>query len=161
MRRLVKWNIGRISIFDFAIRMALSTCHRLWYAEWTSSAGMSVLVRYPFSPSHLSSASSFVVIADHLNVSIHLQELVITSLVYVAFRKRTTSVCFFRQYIPFTCCGHLVRSVVRISHQQLTSVTFVILDHPPVDLRLPKYPFLYLPTLVPDFYNNNIFVSFA
>lgn len=65
---------------------------------------------------------------------------------------------FFRQYIPFTCCGHLVRSIVRIFNLQLMSVTFVIFDHPLVNLRLPKYPFLYLPTLVPDFYGNNIFV---
>lgn len=28
----MKWNIGRILIFDFAIRKALSTRQKLWYA---------------------------------------------------------------------------------------------------------------------------------
>lgn len=42
--RRVKWNIGRISIFDLDILKARSTCHRLWYAAYTCEAGMSVLV---------------------------------------------------------------------------------------------------------------------
>lgn len=32
MRLRVKWNMGRISIFDLAMRKARSTCQRLWYA---------------------------------------------------------------------------------------------------------------------------------
>ena len=46
MRLRVKWNMGRISIFDLAIRKARSTCQRLWYAVYTSCIGISVLVRY-------------------------------------------------------------------------------------------------------------------
>ena len=45
IRRHVKWNMGRISIFDLAMRKAFSTFQRLWYAVKTSSVGISVLVR--------------------------------------------------------------------------------------------------------------------
>ena len=44
MRRRIKWNI-RISILDFAMRNARSTCHRLWYSEYTCLTGTAVLIR--------------------------------------------------------------------------------------------------------------------
>ena len=47
MRRRVKWNMGRISIFDFEMRKALSTCHKLWYAAYISPAGKAVTYAYP------------------------------------------------------------------------------------------------------------------
>ena len=45
MRRRIKWNMVRISILDFAMRNARSSCHRLWYAEYTCLTGTAVLMR--------------------------------------------------------------------------------------------------------------------
>ena len=55
----VKWNIGRISKVPFEIRKARSTTHSPWYWSITRSASRSVLVRYPFNPSHLQSSAIF------------------------------------------------------------------------------------------------------
>ena len=45
MRRRIKWNMARISILDFAMRNARSTCHRLWYSEYTYLTGTALLIR--------------------------------------------------------------------------------------------------------------------
>lgn len=55
----VKWNIGRISKVPLEIRKARSTTHSPWYWSITSSAARSVLVIYPFKPSHLQSSAIF------------------------------------------------------------------------------------------------------
>ena len=55
----VKWNIGRISKVPFEMRKARSTTQSPWYWSITRSASRSVLVIYPFNPSHLQSSAIF------------------------------------------------------------------------------------------------------
>ena len=90
----------------------------------------------------------FGVIDGHFNVTLHPKELVIATLVDIILRESSATIGLFQTtYSLFPIIGILAGAVVGISDQQPLSVTFVIFDHPAVNLRLSKYPFLYLPVL--------------
>ena len=92
-----------------------------------------------------------VIIDGHLDVALQPQEPVIAPLVYVVLRQGAAPVGLLQTAHPLLpVMGILAGALVGISHQQASSVALVVLDHPSVDLRLPKYPVLYLPALVPD-----------
>ena len=56
--------MGRISRLPLLILNARSTTHKPWYCSMTSLAGRSVLVTYPFKPSHRSSSAIFSWLMD-------------------------------------------------------------------------------------------------
>lgn len=113
-----------------------------------------------FQPVPFRVSFKFVVIDGHLDVSFHFQELVITAPVHVLLCQGAAPVGLLQTAHPlFPVVGILAGAVIGISHQQPPSVAFVILDHPVINLRLTKYPFLYHPALIPDSRADNIFVA--
>jgi hypothetical protein len=71
IRFSVKWNIGLVSIVPLDILKARSTTHRPLYCATTSLGVGSVLVTYPFMPSHFSSSfilSSFILTATSFSI---------------------------------------------------------------------------------------------
>ncbi len=113
-----------------------------------------------FQPVPFRVSLKFVVIDGHLNVALHLQELVITSLVYVVFRQGATLVCLFQTLYPlFPVVGILAGTVVCISHKQTSAASLVVFHHLLVNFGLTEYPFLYPFAFVLDFRTDNIFVT--
>ena len=115
----VKWNIGRISKVPFEIRKARSTTHSPWYWFITRSVSRSVLVIYPFNPSHLQSSAIFssLILSRPLK-SPFLRDIV--QVQYLAYFLKHAQKSFHSSFEVICCCRE--KYVHSISYHTLIKV---------------------------------------
>ena len=132
----VKWNIGRIFKVPFEMRKARSITHSPRYWLITHSASRSVLVIYPFNPSHLQSSAILLHTDAYVNILTDFKELVVASALYLLLGDVSALVGFldfitFLRYVMVQKSDEVkkkavpaARPLIVLSYNRLTSSSF-------------------------------------